>query len=113
MIDYREESLLSRICRNLTSTTSSAVYRKAIKTVLFGILFINLQAELTQWTDLLVKLRTLSHDNLYSGVIVTQLLRDRFTFDRPRAEWRTQFLNEKAPLTTLHITRHPMAVQGL
>jgi len=28
----------------------------------------------------------LSHDNLYSGVIVTQLLRDRFTIDEPRAE---------------------------
>jgi len=24
-----------------------------------------------------------------------------------------QFLNEKAPLAALHITRHPMAVQGL
>jgi len=55
----------------------------------------------------------LSHDNLYSGVIVTQLLRDRFTIDRPRAEWRMQFLNEKAPLAALHITRRPMAVQGL
>jgi len=51
-----------------------------------------------------------SHDNLFNGVIVTQLLRDRFTIDRQRAEWRMQFLNEKAPLAALHITRHPMAV---
>ena len=47
--------------------------------------------------------------DLYSGVIVTQLLRDRFTIiDRPQAEWRImQFLNETAPLAALHITRHP------
>jgi len=44
------------------------------------------------------KLKKLSHDNLYSSVIVTQLLRDSFTIDRPRAEWRMQFLNEKVPL---------------
>jgi len=50
----------------------------------------------------------LSHDNLYSGVIVTQLPRDRFTIERPWAEWRTQFLNEKVPLAAQHITRHPM-----
>jgi len=61
----------------------------------------------------LIKKVKLSHDNLFSGVIVTQLLRDRFTTDRPRSEWRMQFLNEKAPLAALHITRHPMAVQGL
>ena len=55
----------------------------------------------------------LNHDDLYSGVIVTQLLRDSFTIDRPRAEWRMQFLNETAPLAVLHITHPPMTVLRL
>ena len=55
----------------------------------------------------------LNNDDLYSGVIITQLLRDRFTINRPGAEWRMQFLNEMAPLAALHITGHPMAVPRL
>jgi len=37
-----------------------------------------------------------------------QLLRDRFTIDKPRQEWRVQFLDEMAPLATKHITHHAM-----
>ena len=50
----------------------------------------------------------LKHDDLY-----LQLVRDRFIIDRPRAEWRMQFLNKTAQPATLHITRHPMAVSRL
>jgi len=45
-----------------------------------------------------IKKVKLSHNNLYNSVIVKQLLCDCFTTDRPRAEWRMQFLNEKASL---------------
>jgi len=39
--------------------------------------------------------------------------RPLYIIDRPRAEWRIQFLEQMAPLTALHITRHPMAAHRL
>jgi len=67
----------------------------------------------TRSDDCNMVITNLGQDNLYSGVIVTQLLRDCFNINRPRVECCMQFLNEKALLAALHIIRHPMALQGL
>jgi len=73
--------------------------KACVKSAAFGMWARKYEKKLSNLLTLrLVTFSGLSHDNLYSGGIVTQLLRDRFTIDKPRAEWRMQFLNEKVPL---------------
>ena len=56
-----------------------------------------------------------SKRELFSGVFITKLLRDRFALWADQcAVWRKQFLDGIWPeMAALHITRHPMVLRRL